>query len=330
MAFCFRMGGAIMNHNSGHEDTVSSESSVLIRRLWREVLKTSAFLLATLIVIVIGSIAWFANNTRTQATTASVSAQYDPLRLATKGQRQIAEKDYLRIQVHRTQPDGTILTTEETLPDGDTHPYEEETYYVTENGAIALRLDSDNISVRPGFSGEVTFYIIPKRAGKFETTLYLELAGYRAYTENNDTKARRVEDNVLDALLGGHILLFQDREYDKWLWTENGSVLHISKDVEDDDVGVPLPVTFYWYWPLRYEDMKVDWLDRTLIKPLPTTPDYRYNRVFIAKAHGDIPQTLTDDKLCDEAYNRADEYIGSHADFLYLSIQASHTEEPTS
>ena len=44
-------------------------------RLWAELLKTCFFIFAALAVIVIGSIAWFAANTRVQSGTASISAK---------------------------------------------------------------------------------------------------------------------------------------------------------------------------------------------------------------------------------------------------------------
>lgn len=277
--------------------------SQLRAEFWHQLWKTITLLFIAVVVIAAASVAWFVSNTRVNSATAPVSAGFEPIKLATKGQRQTAESTLLNLG------EGTIFL------------YGEDTYYFAEDGTIALRLDSNNVSVRPGSSGEVTIYIIPKHTGTLETTLYLELAGYQKYTENAVTTARPVENPVLDTLLDGHILLFRDKDYSHRLWTESGNILHISKDARE---GVPLPVTFYWYWPLRYEDMKEAWLDRTLNNPLPETSDYRYNRVFIAKA-----DVLTDAKLCDEAYNRADEYIGSHADFLYLSIQTSLTEEPT-
>lgn len=292
-----------MKNNSSREGSASGESSLLIHRLWREILKTIVFLLATIAVIIIGSIAWFVSNDRTQAATSSVSAQHDLLRLATTGHRQNAEENRLNLDPGDTFPSGS----------------EQDPLYFTEGGRIALRLDSNNISVRPGASGKVTFYIIPKRTGRLEATVHLELAGYQAVPENTAPTAKQVEDDVLEALLCGHILLFRDESRSEWLWTENGNILRISEDAQKEK---PIAVDFYWYWPLRFEDMEKAWLDRTLSKPLSPDSNYWYNRIFIAKAGDD----LRDNKICDEAYNRADEYIGSHADFLYLSIQTSLEE----
>lgn len=330
-------------NNFGHKDTAPDESSVLIRRLWKEMLKTGAFLVATLIVLVIGTIAWFVSNDRTQATTASVSAQHDLLRLATKGDRQIAEMDYLRIQVDRAQPDGTILTTEETLPDGETHPYNKETYYYTDGGAIALRLDGNNVSISPGAHGKVTFYIIPTKEGPIRTTLHLVLAGYELYNDNITSvkKARRVKDETLYALLSGHILLFENydpktRNYSGWLGNPDSQENRIFISIDNAEIGVPKPVTFYWIWPLRYKSMADDlfvkgseeyknifapWLSRQTKDESMSRYDienYYFNRIFLTNRKS---EDLSDPVFTNDAYNRADEYIGTHADYLFLSIQ---------
>lgn len=306
-----------MRHHFGHEDTPPSESGVLIRRLWKEMLKTGIFLLATLIVLAFCSIAWFVSNDRTQATTASVSAKHDPLRLATKGVRQKAEKDYLRI-------------TEETLPDGETHPYKEETYYFTENGTIALRLSEDNIVVSPGASGTATFYIIPNQDGAMSLTLYVGLAGYAA-TQNNTP----IDDKTLDALLSGHILLFQNKDenghYSGWLGENNTITVSLPVTAKKD---IPEEVSLHWIWPLRYENMVNDLYEkgsaeyRDSFAPFvekqskiadmnPLTERYRYSRIFLTNETGDTVQDRS------KAYNLADEYIGTNAQYLYLAIQTS-------
>lgn len=316
-----------MKHHFGHEDTVPSESSVLVQRLWKEILKTGIFLLATVIVLVFGSIAWFVSNDRTQATTASVSAKHDPLRLATKGVRQKAEKDYLRI-------------TEETLPDGETYPHKEETYYYTEDGTIALRLSEDNIVVSPGASGTVTFYIIPNQDGAMSLTLYVGLAGYTA-TQNN-TSAERIVDPTLDALLSGHILLFRNKDenghYSDWLGENNTVTVSLPVTAKKD---IPEAVTVHWIWPLRYENMVNDLYEKgseeyqdsfapfvekqsKIANMNPLTGRYRYSRIFLTNETGETVQD------CSKYYNLADEYIGTNAQYLYLAIQTSAVLAETS
>lgn len=330
-----------MNWNRKKQAPSSGESAALLHRLRRELLKTS-FLLAALVAAAIGSIAWFVANTRVNGATASVSARSDTLRLATKGERQTAEMEYLRIPVGHTQPDGSVQTTEETLPDGQEYTFGNETYYYTDTAAIALRLDGDNASISPGAHGEVTFYIIPARDGAIQTTLRLMLAGYNR-EENSDQAAERVEDDPLDALLSGHILLFehydpQTRKYSGWLGNAGSRENSISIRIEDAQRDVPQPVTFHWIWPLRYENMAdtlfargseeyrdtfAPWLDQQAtndsLTKYPTVENYFYNRIFLTNREKENP--LTDPVHANDAYNRADEYIGTHAKYLYLSVQ---------
>lgn len=323
-----------MKHHFNHEDTAPSESSVLVQRLWKVILETGIFLLATVIVLVFGSIAWFVSNDRIQATTASVSAKHDPIRLATKGERQKAETEYLRIQVDSTQPDGT------TLPDGETYPFETEIYYYTESGAIALRLSENNIVVSPGASGTVTFYIIPTRDGAMPLTLYVGLAGYAV--KPNNTSAERIVDPTLDALLSGHILLFRNKDenghYSGWLGTENVITVSLPDTARKD---IPEPVTLYWIWPLRYENMQSDLYankaqanaekfltflntQAQITSMTAISGGYSYSRIFLTNK-----QDLTTTDSRSNAYNLADEYIGTNAQYLYLAIQTSAVLEET-
>lgn len=333
-----------MKWNRKKQAPSSGESAALLHRLRRELLKTS-FLLAALVAAAIGTIAWFVANTQVNGTTASVSARENTLRLATKGDRQSAEMEYLRIPVGYKQPDGTIQTTEETLPDGQEYVFENETYYYTDNAAIALRLDGDNTSISPGAHGEVTFYIIPAKDGTIQTTLQLVLAGYERYSDDggNGQTAKRVEDAPLDALLSGHILLFENydpktKRYSGWLGNPDSQENRISMRIENARQGVPQKVTFHWIWPLRYENMAdtlfargseeygdtfAPWLDRQSV--IDTMSDfhsltgYRYNRIFLANTN--VETDLTNPVYSNDAYNRADEYIGTHAEYLYLSVQ---------
>lgn len=306
-----------MNRHTHHEGAASG-SSVLINRLCKELLKTGTFLIAASIVIVFGTIAWFVGSNQVQASTSDISAQHDLLRLATMGPyRQTPEESYLQLP---NDNDTTKIV------------YDGNEYYYTEGGTIALRLDSQ-VSVFPGAKGTVTFYLIPKRSGSLRATLFLELAGYQESTENGLTIAKRIENDVLNALLSGHILLFgkmnPDGSYSERLWSEDAQthVLHVDQNAVAD---VPIPVTFYWVWPLRYENMKndvsfdpdfTDWLktQETSLTGSINGSNYWYNSIFLAESGTDLKNPLQ----ADDAYNQADEYIGHNSNYLYLSIQTS-------
>ena len=299
---------------------VRSQQEVL-KELKREFVKTTFFLLATLAVLVYGSRAWFVSNSRVNAGTASASAQFALVRIASKGQRQTAEMSILN------------------LPEGTKYEHSGQTYYYTEGGEIALRLAEDYV-VSPGASGSIDFYIIPTRDGAMTVTLYLSLAGY---TEKADGSVGRAQDDVLDALLSGHILLFNvfdGRYYSKWLGN-SGSVGLLDNSVtitlpEDTKAGEPYPVTLYWIWPLRYENMAEDLYapgstefteqfqpfieeQAGTMTSIPGT-EYRYSRIFLTK--GELDRT--------KAYNLADEYIGTNAKYLYLTIRTTSMEDKTS
>lgn len=290
-------------------------------RLWAELLKTCLFIFAALAVIVIGSIAWFAANTRVQSGTASISAKNEMIRLATKGNRQSSEEEWLNLR------------------DGEPYPYDVDTYYYTVGERIALRLSEEYV-VSPGASGSISFYIIPTQDGAMHVTLYLGLAGYAESTDpGGTTQVSRVADDVLDALLSGHILLFHDYadgHYSGWLGTGTAGMLSNAITVTLPDTAqanVPFEVTLYWIWPLRYENMVDDLYAQgnaeyaAQFKPfveaqaseltvIPEASKYSYSRIFLT---GEKALSTTDSR--SRAYNLADEYIGTNADYLYLTIQ---------
>lgn len=304
--------------------SVRSQQDVL-KAFKKELLKTTFFLLATLTVLVYGSRAWFASNSRVYSGTASVSAQYEPVRIASKGVRQSSEQSLLKL------PEGTAYQK----------PVDSDTYYYTENGEIALRLSEEYI-VSPGASGSIDFYIIPTRDGAMTVTLYLGLVGY---AESKTGDVERVQDDVLDALLSGHILLFDTydgRYYSDWLgnlgtsgFLDNSITVTLPENTIE---GEPYHVSLYWIWPLRYENMVEDlykpgsreYTERFLrfieeqtqnITNVPgTNSDYSYSRIFLTKGPLDSRT---------KAYNLADEYIGTKANYLYLTIQTASFSDKT-
>lgn len=295
----------------------------LLKTFWKQLVKTTVFGLAAVTVIVFGSIAWFAANHEVQSGTNLVSAGFEPINLATRGDRQTPEEDYL------------------TLGAGNTTEYDGDTYYYTGGDCIALRL-SEQYSVSPGASGSVTFYILPNRDGAGTVTLYFGLAGYKLYTnEKGKDIAVPVGDPVLEALLSGHILLFgsksEDGVYSNWLFSEtdpgfldNTLTVTLNENTKKD---VPVPVTLHWIWPLRYENMKQlaethtplsEFIEAQAAAGSEINADYHYSRIFVAKKTDYTDGKLPEDKR-SKAYDLADEYIGSNAGYLYLTIQTNVT-----
>ena len=275
------------------------------KKLIAELIKTSTLVLCAFFTIVFGTAAWFVSNTKVDSGGIAISHQYETIKLATKGVRQTAEREHLNLDDGIPYP-----------PDGEPA----ETYYVTEDKEIALRLSDSEVAVSPGTSGEISFYIIPNSDGQQTVTLHLKLAGYG---KNND--------DVLNSLICGHILLFEGNEngqYSNWLpgsVSEGGANYRITATNSDAEAGKPWPVTIHWIWPLRYQNMANDFQNllsefigkQTTLNRIGET-DYYYSQIFLTKKD-DL--TSDDTEARSDAYNQADEYIGKNAKYLYVTIQ---------
>lgn len=288
----------------------------LTRVFRRQLLKTVAFSMAAVGVLAAASIAWFVANDRVHSGTSPISSGFELVKLATVGQRQQAEQQYLQL------PEGTKYT-----PDGDSTAY-----YYTEGDTIALRLSSEEtLEVSPGAGGKVEFYIIPTRDGSATVPLYVGLGGYGENAQHNVVP---INDPVLNALLSGHILLFgsyAEGRYSDWLFrpsesgiTHNTITVTLPADAKE---GVPVPVAFYWIWPLRYENLEAlagaSFCNEQTQNMTTLGTGYRYSRVFLA----DPGNSLTDGNTRSKAYDTADEYIGGNAQYLYLTVQTSATAD---
>ncbi|MDY2627812.1 MAG: hypothetical protein SOW08_05770 [Lachnospiraceae bacterium] len=302
-----------------------------IKSAWFIFLKSGVFVLAAFCALLIGGIAWFSSNTRVSGGGMSVRAEQNIIRIACRGERQIAEKNTFN------------------LPDGESIVYNNIQYYYTDAGEIAMRLE-ENYSVLPGACGSIEFYLIPTCNGSQTVTLYLGLSGYKK--DASDNAAVQVKDEALTTLLKGHLLLFKNHEegfYSGWMYdTASDGIFDNSITVtlpENAEAGVPYPYTIYWIWPKRYENMvshrtdKNDLyaegseefdnlffpfvsrqIDGENIKRIGTT-GYYYNSIFLAEKSGD--RWSLDEKARSKAYDLADEYIGTNADYLYLTIRTS-------
>ena len=99
---------------------------------------------------------------------------------------------------------------------------------IVENGIISMQIDSDNNmnnqqsnanGLKPGASGQITFYVIPKKRGCKEFSLSIKLIPYKTTDNKTDTaiesesgnedfQLQEVSDESVCELLKGHILFF--------------------------------------------------------------------------------------------------------------------------
>lgn len=310
-----------MKSKCDNNQPVSSENVEQLRKAFkRQLWKCIFFSIVAVCVIAFASIAWFVSNTRVNSSVAPISAGFEPIRLATRGVRQQAEVDHLQLksddEINKMEYDGKI-------------------YYYSEGDTIALRLNADNYEISPGSKGKVEFYVIPA-GGASSVTLQIGVGGY-GEDEKDNNKVKPINDNVLNALMSGHILLFDTYEngvYSEWLYQKNGSnsgIINnaITVDLTGKPAGVPVAVDFYWIWPLRYENIANDFIEvKDFVEEQAATmtdlenSKYRYSRIFFTDQ-----ASLTGTDHRSKAYDLADEYIGSNAQYLYLIIQTSSSDD---
>lgn len=307
---------------------LSKETKELYTSLGRSVFLCFVALFA----IATATVAWFASNSRVDSNVAPVSAGFKPIKLAVSERdvRQIAEQEKLNLFEGEKLKDeeGNVITDAEG-----------KFYYYTNTGTIALRLDKNNYEVSPGTSGKVIFYVVPNTSDA-SITLHIGLAGYG---EDINGQVKLINnDKVLNALINGHILLFDDYSdetgYSNWLFDSNNnqeSIYHnsITIDFTQNSTDI-IPVDFYWIWPTRYQNYVSDFNESTkqeiiyfankqAINMQSTNNNYRYSCVYLSDK-----EDLSSDGNRSEAYDLADEYIGGNAQYLFLTIQAS-VSEPT-
>lgn len=224
----------------------------------------SLFMALSALVVMVGfCIAWFVSNHRVNATGMNIeAANAQDFQLASKGKRQEAEQKYLKNEdsqnilnngtAYLKNSDGKMITAS----DGTNNT---EIYYAGFTN-LAWRLD-DDVTLMPGASGSMTFYIIPRKENLTSANLTFTL---KAYEDDTKTGVAAVsKDNQLQNLVMGHILFFRNRDadgsYAGWIAPdENGSYLMANSEYSFTvtpenkttfEKDKPYPVTLYWVWP---------------------------------------------------------------------------------
>lgn len=224
----------------------------------------SLFMALSALVVMVGfCIAWFASNHRVNATGMNIeAANAQDFQLASKGKRQEAEQKYLKNEDSQNiLNNGTayLINSDGKMIDASDDTDNTATYYVGFTN-LAWRLD-DDVTLMPGTSGSMTFYIIPRKENLTSANLTFTL---KAYEDDTKTGVAAVsKDNQLQNLVMGHILFFRNRDadgsYAGWIAPdENGSYLtgnsEYSFTVTPENKTTfekdkPYPVTLYWIWP---------------------------------------------------------------------------------
>lgn len=323
-------------HNAAPAGSVPS----LRRQAARSVLLALSAAVALLTV----SAAWFAANSRVQSGGAAVGVrQEERLKLAGEGDRLSPELDYLKENGQNLLTGGEEFTVSSYV-DAATGQTVTPAAALTLYDGTAWRLvpDSGAQALQPGAQGRLELYIIPRQAGMTTLTLQLRAAPYRLEKDDQGQSVAReiTNDTTLLRLLEGHLLFFRSRD------DREGCSGRIAPE---QPLTLTLPgggafqedtaykVTVYWVWPHQLRNYL---LTDTALGDLCTAGDTHQELVGFVNGEKDPdtsvlfynpgPAALPPAGAVEENiagwrvfYDRADQYIGSRAQFLY--VEASVT-----
>lgn len=348
-------GAALSTRNQRKQDNSIKEktSDELLEEIAvnkRKLKRSFVFAFVALIALIALGIAWFMSNSKVTSTGTSVSAQDDRLfELASVGKRQTAEEDYLKDESKKSILSAGTEKTYASYIENGTEVQKKQTYHVG-TGSLAWYLDSQE-SILPGANGKLEFYIIPKKDDVKSVTVSFDINGYVYTTENK--RVVKPADTTLQNLIQGHILFFQQLDdvygYQKWLEADKPFVIKAPNNGSFQK-DVPYKVTIYWIWPQYFRnyvytqkstqgDLFTDAANQTSDSDYARintfinsqrTVETSQNKLFYDESDkvqvgSPINKDMAQDTLdqCSKYYNKADEYIGTNAKYIYVGIKAN-------
>ena len=349
-------GAALSTRNQRKQDNSIKEktSDELLEEIAvnkRKLKRSFVFAFVALIALIALGIAWFMSNSKVTSTGTSVSAQDDRLfELASVGKRQTAEEYYLIDESKKSILSAGTEKTYASYIENGTEVQKEQTYHVG-TGSLAWYLDSQE-SILPGANGKLEFYIIPKKDNVKSVTVSFDINAY-VYTDEGNKRAVKSEDTTLQNLIQGHILFFQQLDdvygYQKWLEADKPFVIEAPENGSFKQ-NVPYKVTIYWIWPQYFRnyvytqkstqgDLFTDAANQTSDSDYARintfinsqrTVEKGQNKLFYdesanVQVTSPINKDMAQDTLeqCSNYYNKADEYIGTNAKYIYVGIKAN-------
>ena len=153
----------------------------------RKKVARSLFMAFSALVVMVGfSVAWFVSNHRVNATGMNIkAANAEDFQLASKGKRQYAEQNCLKNEdTQNILNNGTayLINSDGKMIAASDDTNNTEIYYAGFTN-LAWRLD-DDVTLMPGASGSMTFYIIPRKENLTSANLTFTL---KAYEDNTAT-----------------------------------------------------------------------------------------------------------------------------------------------
>lgn len=330
------------------EDLSSEELREQIERDKKQA-KNSLFLSFTALIAIIAlCIAWFVANNIANAGSSSISGKSDnAFLLASVGTYTNSLNKELGLTDGSKQKFDSYIDLEDnkevTVEGGRTYHVgtADLSWYLNRNSKFS-----------PGSSGKLEFYIIPQFDGLKTAQFTITMDAYTTISENGTTAPSKSTDTKAQNLINGHILLFQNLDdtkgYSNWLYDYSSDKGTNTLTVNAPDggtfqSGMPYKVTIYWVWPKYFRNYIYG--SRVLFGDLFTTADssntdwsnlntfvnkqtaWDSSKLFTHKSgtgmitnqviNGDMSESVLN--TCSEAYDFADEYIGSQVKYVYIN-----------
>lgn len=238
------------------------------------------------------------------------------------------------------------------------------TYILGDSDGISLQVNTEsNVNnteefehLGPGSRGKITFYIIPyvNNLGKVNLSVSLKaftLERVGDVSESNESTGKAVqilpsdENIVLMNMLRGHILLFtgmdESGNYSNRVIPEIDDEGRISFQFEINgencEKNQPLPITVYWIWPRRFENIKFCGQEDSVFKSecqsyvdlldwVNTNKAFIVNTKEVTDLSSLVSPTadMTNAQLSQwsTGYNKGDQLIGENVAYFQWMIEA--------
>ena len=308
-----------LGHNTGEVKSaeeyrrLADEHAQTLKDFWKRFAVSGLFVLA-LVIILFASLAWFAANNRVGGTSSAISAK--AARYSISGPA-----------------------------DGQAGKYDDKVASLESNDSlnVSATYNLNNFtsggSLRPGSYGELQVTVTPVAGDVRDITLTIE----RNIALRTSATITNTDD--LANLFRGHILFFRGRD-------ENG---YYSDPVLDDKLTieasefcaegsstttVPVTITLYWVWPSQFSSYVLTGQINYSKNLFASTTGTGYSELlakinesggwFFSSTEG-IPEvkhdmSSADLETCAEAYNSADEVLGTNAEYLQIRFLGAEKE----
>ena len=294
----------------------------------RQIVRSAFLALAALIVIGVACYAWFVSSKSVTAIVGTVSMGDVTFELASAGQLSAFDT-----------PDGYAVPTGEEYdaePDKKWWTFGNQTIQWRMTGTANLGNYRDNETtepegIRPGTSGQLTFYVIPRGDGPLQVQFDLSIVPLKAKKKDdpNSSLSEIQGESAAVNLLRGHLLFAYPQKYkngtlaaDPDMTLANYADGSFTIDFGTVKKDTPIPVTLEWHWYNTLSDaLNSDYGDAIFTNMKNAPKDFFYNEGNeVTISEGATKDTIWADSALNNCFNNADYHIGQKIDAMILRL----------